>query len=216
MDDNKVASQLSSTINQLRAELDSAFGDVPSNGERASGLLLPPNESSQVQLLKRMEKELKLTQYLLHIKEHQLEEEMQYKGYMQAAIMTLATALGTASEDALSPEWMLSAFSGVMQSSSVALWAQTGDKYSVSAAHIAVDEAEDVFQRLIPILKHTDDPRISIDGVHHLVYTHKAGELSLILIFSRDSKRMSFSDNDIKLGTNLAKAIFKATDTVEE
>ena len=195
--------KLNSAMSQLRSELDNAFAEVVESESRPAA---PPD------MIKQLQQELKLTQYLLRIKERQFEEEVQYKEHMQSSILTLASALAASSEADLSLEWMLSAFSGVLQSGSLALWAQTGEKTSVSAAHISIEEAEDIFRRLLPVLEHTEDPRITLDGSHHLVFTHSEElsgfSLRWVLVFTRNSKRLPFSDGDIRLGQLLAKSIF--------
>jgi hypothetical protein len=121
--------------------------------------------------------------------------------------MALARVL--ACEAQLSIQQVLAEFAGIMQANSAAIHLQAADANSVYTVNTSYADAQEVFSRILPILEHTDDPRISLGSAHNLAYTHIDEHTRLAVLFTRNSRRMPFVDEELEVAAHLASVVFR-------
>lgn len=217
MSEEQVMQQLNSAMSQLRSEINSAFHDAPVTNSMQHKPSVLPEPAEKAPVHEESDRIIKLTEYLLYLKERQLNEELEHSKTLHNAVVTLSAALSAKYDGRLSLEWMLSEFTHMVNASSAVLWAQRGEKYSISTAHIGIEEGEELFRSLLGSIVDVDlrDPRITMNGTHFLFLTHllKRDGLSVVrvLVFIRDSSNAPFSPEDAEIATALSEVIFKAS-----
>ena len=193
--EERITSHLKSTLTQLRLDLDQAFADASGNIDE---------ESSEKRVLG-------LTEYLLKIKEHELQEITTEHGRFTKTVLELAKACNLVLSDHPDVRYILKNFSRVLDATLI-FWLQSGHEYDIYSVGIDEPEAADFFISLLPILsdEKTPMPYFQLGLDHYLVYTEtdkKHSDKIKAVIFIREER--SFLGYEQELAAILSELIFK-------
>lgn len=191
MDGDQFSSQLKEKIGQLRADFNAAFGGTEEAGDKQGAEKDYPKGENAKQLIK-------LTEYLLHIKEKQTAElEKKSDRYYRAALR-LSGALLNITSGSSSPDSILADLCGAIDANSIIIWHQTGKEHLTGTVNIDKTGGEELFLSVLPYLSDNNiDDAVFTKGEHHFIANTRPAEDSssvFAVLYIRSKERDAFEE----------------------
>ncbi len=204
-DDIQFSSQLKDTMSQLRADLNAAFGDTSGKKDKRElekGYL---KEKDTKQLLK-------LTEYLLRIKEKQIAGIEMKNARYYAAVLRLSGVLVRITAGEQLPEPLLAELCAAIDADGIVIWRQEGREHRSGTVNIDKDSGEELFMSVLPYLAGTNSGNsvFTREGRHFIANTRQGGDVDSVfaVLYVRGRERPAFDGEDGAFAAMLTDVIY--------